>query len=138
MAVSAPNPALEKLITIIENRKPTFGKAAIYLALARNEQNTWKVAYGLVTFLTRGDQTISDQKFDYGNLILTKKFVDVPEAVILLRSIFEKQILKLDDFPEIPLRVQIYNTSSIPSQVVHDILDQWPVIRASQSIARAP
>lgn len=134
MAVSAPNPALEKLITIIENRKPTFGKAAICLALARNEQNAWKVAYGLITFLARGDQTTSDQKFDYGNLILTKKLVDVPEVVILLRSIFEKQVLKLDDVPEIPLRVPMFSMSSVPSQIVHGVLDQWPVIRASQSI----
>ena len=132
MAIT-PNAILENLIVEIEKRKPTFGKAVVCVALVQNEQNNWMVGYGLITFLGKGDPLENDQKLDYGNFVLIKKSVDISEAVSLLRSVFEKQILKLDDYPDIPIKVPIYRPNSIPSQGQH-ASNQWPMLFTSSSI----
>ncbi len=128
------NPRLEKFLSVIDNRKSMLEKAVLYIALVKNESNIWVVSYGLLTFIGKGDPVASDQKLDYGNFVLIKKFMAIPEAINLMHSVFEKNLLKIDDYPEIPIKVPFYETISIPSQGYYQSSLQYPMILASHSI----
>jgi hypothetical protein len=86
-----------------------------------------------VTFRGKTDPIAEDKKYDYGDFILIKKFVTVQEAISLLHSVYIQQVLKLDDFPEIPIKAPPYSFSSIPSGG-HYASGQWPSLFVSQSI----
>jgi len=133
MATNMPDPRVVKFLTAVEKRSPTYGKGVICFALVKNDVGKLKVGYGLVTFLGKTDSIAEDRKYDYGDFILIKKFVAVPEAITLLRSVFVQQVLKLDDFPEIPIKAPLYGFDSIPSGG-HHTSDQWPSIFVSRGI----
>ena len=133
MATNIPDPRVVKFLTAIEKRSPTYGKAVICFALVKDNAGKLKVGYGLVTFLGKTDSIADDRNYDYGDFILIKKFVAVPEAISLLRSVFVEQVLKLDDYPEIPIKAPLYGFDSIPSGG-HHASDQWPSLFVSRGI----
>jgi hypothetical protein len=134
MATNVPDPRVVKFLNAIEKRNATYGQAVICFAFVKDDAGNLKISYGLVSFLGRTDSKKEDRKYDYGNFILVKKFVTVSEALSLLRSVFVQQILKLDEFPEIPIKAPLYGFDSIPSGG-HHASDQWPSLFVSQNIA---
>jgi hypothetical protein len=133
MTSSMPDQRVSKFLAAIEKRSPTYGRAIIYFAIVRDEAGTLKTGYGLVTFLGRKDNLPQEMKYDYGDFILIKKTATVPEAINLLDSVFTKQTLKLDDFPEIPIKASFYGSDAIPSGG-HHASEQWPCLFFSRDI----
>ena len=123
---------LKEIFEIIEKRKETFGKVLVGLAFLKNEL---RVCFGIVKFLSKGETPFQETTYDYGSFILSKKCVEIPEAVALVRSIFENQVFKLNGWPEIPLKVHLGNTRFIQSRGRHGyVSSEWPMLYASGRI----
>jgi len=126
---------LTKVFGIIEKRKVTFGKVFVGLAFSRNDKNELRVCFGLVNFLGKGDASPKEVTYDYGNFVLTRKLVEVPDALNLIRSIFEHQILKLNGWPEIPLKAGLYESRFVESRSRYGyVSSEWPIQYASARI----
>jgi ATP-dependent DNA helicase RecG len=118
---------LERIFEAIEKRKATFGKALVGFTFSRNSKNELKVSFGLVNFLGKGDDSLKEETYDYGDFILTRRLMDVQDAIDVLKSIFEGQVLKLAGWPEIPLRVHLTDLKFIPSRSPYGyISSEWP------------
>lgn len=121
---------LDEIFDTIEKRKKTFGKALVGLAFSRDE-NELKVSFGVVKFLEKGETPPEETAYDYGNFILTKKPVEVSEAVKFIRSIFENEVLKFDGWPEIPLNVYLSESRFIHSSSRYGYISSvWPTLYA--------
>jgi ATP-dependent DNA helicase RecG len=126
---------LEKIFETIEKRKGTFGKALVGFAFSRDSKDELKVSFGLVNFLGKGEASFKEETYDYGDFILTKRLVEVQDAINLLQSIFENQVLKLAGWPEIPLKVHLTETRFIPSRSSYGYIScEWPMLYAYSSI----
>ena len=134
MAIKVPDPRIVQFLNAIEKRGPTYGKAEICFALAKDDTGKLKVCYGSVIFHEKTDSITEDKMYDYGNFILVKNFVAMPEAINLLHSVFEQQVMKLDGFPEIFIKAPLYGFDLIPSGG-HHFSEQWPSLFVSLSIA---
>ena len=122
---------LEKIFKTIKRRKETFGKVLLGLAFSRNHKNDLRVCFGLVNFLRKGENPFEETTYDYGDFVLTKKLVEVPEALSIIRSIFENQVLKVGGWPEIPLKVHLSEVRFIQSHGHYGyISSEWPMIYA--------
>ena len=122
---------LEKLFKTIEKHKETFGKVLVGLAFSRDNKNELKVSFGLVNFLRKGDAPFGEKTYDYGDFILTKKSVDVQDALNLIRSIFEGQVLKFDGWPEIPLKIHLSDMRFVRSGSHYGyVSSEWPRLYA--------
>lgn len=102
------------------------------LALSRNERNELKVSFGIINFLSSDEIPGDDQKYDYGNFIVIKNFLEVESIITILRSIIEKQVLPLAD-QELPLKISISPPHFYPSSSRFNS-EQWPFIFISSSI----
>jgi hypothetical protein len=126
---------LAKVFGIIEKRQVTFGKVLVGLALSRKDKNELRVCFGLVNFLGKGEAPPEEVTYDYGNLVLTRKLVEVQDALKLVSSIFEDQVLKLDGWPEIPLKVNFSEARFVESRSQYGyILSEWPMLYAYGTI----
>jgi hypothetical protein len=122
--------SLEKIFETIEKRMETFGKVLVGLAFSRDYKNELRVCFGQVNFL--GKEVPSEETtYDYGDFVLTKKTIEVQDAINLLRSIFESQILKFGGWPEIPLKVSLSEMRFIPSRSQYGyVSSEWPMLYA--------
>ena len=121
---------LNEIVETIEKRESTFSNAVIGLALSRNEKCEWRLGFGLLSFLGKGE-TAEERKYDYDSFVLIKKAIKIPDAIKLLRSIFETQTMKLDDYPEIPLKASISELRPFPSHTRYGyVLSDWPMLYA--------
>jgi len=126
---------LKEIFEIIEKRKETFGKVLVGLAFSKNEKNELRVCFGLVKFLRKGETSFQETTYDYGNFILSKKCVEIPEALNFILSICENQVLKLDGWPEIPLKVHLGDMRFIQSRSRYGyVSSEWPMLYASARV----
>ena len=122
---------LEEIFSTIEKRKETFGKVLVGLAFSKNDKNEVKVCFGTVKFLGKGEASFGETTHDYGDFILTKKWVEIPEALDFVRSIFENQILKSKGWPEIPLKIHLSEKRFIQSRSRWGyVSSSWPMLYA--------
>lgn len=129
---------LKEIFETIEKRKDTFGNAFVGVAFAKNEKSELRVFYGLVSFLRKGDAPIQKTTYDYGRFVLSKKSVEISDAVDLIHSIWEKQVLKFDDFPEVPLKASLGEIHFVQSRGRHGpISSEWPILYADCRIDNA-
>lgn len=82
---------LETLETLVKKRQKTFGQVLVGFAFSKHNMKGWGVYFGLVKFLRKG-KMLQEATYDYGNFILTKLLLQVPEALSFIRSIVENQI----------------------------------------------
>lgn len=134
MSAEAPDPRIEQVISVIEKRKDTFRKSKACFALIKNEVNAWMLGYGLVTFIANGDAIGEAQDLDYGNFVLMKRFMPVQESMDLLRAILQRKILKLDGYPEIPVKLSFWPLQTYPSGKHGYSSLQWPRLYGSTAI----
>jgi hypothetical protein len=106
---------LDRIHQVIEKRQKTYGKVMLGLALSRNEKNELRVCYALLNFLSNKSSQSEEKAYDYGNLLLIKKFIEVPEALTAINNIFEKEIIKVDDRLEIPIKARLSELHFVPS-----------------------
>lgn len=122
---------LEKMFKIIEKRKETFGKVLVGLAVSRNEDNELRVCFGLVNFLGKGEAPPEETTYDYDGFILTRKLVEVSEALNFIRSIFENEVLKFNGLEEIPLKTRLSEMNFIQSRSRYGYISSvWPMLYA--------
>jgi hypothetical protein len=120
---------LEKLIETLMTRGGTFGKAVIGFALSRIRRDEWKVCFGQINFQRKTEMSADERTYDYGNFVLIKKTLEMSDAIKLLRSVFESQILKFDGLPEIPLRANIVEARLLPSHSRYGYASsEWPML----------
>ena len=126
---------LKEIFEIIEKRKETFGKVLVGLAFLKNEKNELRVCFGLVKFLSKGETPFQETTYDYGSFILSKKCVEIPAAVDLVRSIFENQTFKLHGWPEIPIKVHSSEMRFIKSRGRYGpVSSEWSMMYAYGTI----
>lgn len=127
---------LEKVLRTIKKREKTFGKALLSLAFSRDDKKDLKVCFGRLDFLRKGEFYPKDTKYDYGDFILTKKSVEVQDVIKIIHVIFEEQLLKTDDWPEVPLKVHLNDLMFIPSHSNWGyVTNEWPMVYASARIS---
>lgn len=120
---------LERIFVTIEKRKETFGKVIVGLAFSKDNKNELRAAFGIVKFLMKEEASSEQTTYDYGNFVLTKRILEIQDALSLLRSVFESQILKLNGLPEIPLKVHLGETRFVQSCSHHGyISSEWPML----------
>jgi len=126
---------LTKVFGIIEKRKVTFGKVLVGLAFSRNDKNELRICFGLANFLGKGNAPPEEVIYDYGNFVLSRKLVEVQDALNLIRSIFEDQILKLNGWPEIPLKAGLDEGRFVESRSRYGyVSSEWPILYTSARI----
>jgi len=126
---------LRRIFEIVEARRDTFGKVLVGFALSKEANGEVKVCSGLLKFLRKGEAPLKEETYDYGNLILKKRLMEVQEVLPLLRSVFEDETLKLEALPNIPLRARIPEVRSLESRMRYwYILSEWPMLYAYASI----
>lgn len=120
---------LTAIVETINGRKDTFGKALIGVALTKNDRNDWKVCYCLINFLRRGEAPVTKTRYNYGSFLLFKTGLEVAEAIDSINSIWEQNVLKFDDFPDIPLKASLSETRFIQSHGRYGPIScQWPLL----------
>ena len=118
---------LKKIFDEIEKRKQTFGKVLVGLAFSRDNKNELRVCFGLVNFLEKGETPFEEITYDYGDFVLTKRLVEVQDALNLIRSIFENQVLKFDRWPEIPMNGSLDEIQFVHSREQYGYSSsEWP------------
>ncbi|MCW4006806.1 MAG: ATP-binding protein [Candidatus Bathyarchaeota archaeon] len=136
MSTNNTNRKLEDAIKTIEHRKNNYGQVMTAFALSKDEKEEWKVNFGRISFLWRGEKKHINEKLDYGNFVLIKNFIDIPESITLLRSIFEKNALKICNFQETPVKASFGHTEVLPSGRRYGYtLPYWPTLYIESSIS---
>ena len=126
---------LEKITATLTKREKTFEKAVIGFALSRNERTEWRVCFGQINFQGKAEIPADDRRYDYGNFILVKKTVEISDAIKFLLSVLENQVLKFDDFPEVPIKAYIHEMRSLPSRSRFGYASgEWPMLYAYAEI----
>jgi len=120
---------LDRIHQVVTKRQKTFGKVMLGLALSRNEKNELKVCFGLLNFLSKKDSQLDERVYDYGNLLLIKKFIEVQEVLAVIDKIFENEIIKIDGWPEIHVKARLSDLRIVPSSSRWGyISSKWPSI----------
>jgi len=126
---------LEKITATLTKREETFEKAVIGFVLSRNERTEWRVCFGQINFRGKAEIPADDRRYDYGNFILVKKTVEISDAIKFLLSVLENQVLKFDDFPEVPIKAHIHEMRSLPSRSRFGYAsNEWPMLYAYAEI----
>ncbi|MGA2768565.1 MAG: ATP-binding protein [Candidatus Bathyarchaeia archaeon] len=121
---------LDELFRVIKKREATYGEAVVSLALSKNEKGEGRLCFGQIRFLGK-DARAKGMQYDYGNFDLIRKSTEVKEVLDIMSSIFEKQALKIDDWPEIPLKIQMTETRFLQSRSRYGYAsDEWPTLYA--------
>lgn len=133
MAITASNPRLERLLSTIEKRKETFGKALIQTALVQTENGSWNIGYICISYSQKKDAS-TDEIFDYNNFKMIKNYLDITESIEFIRTIFDKGVFKIKGYPDYPIKVSFYNAEFVPSIGHYFSNRQWPMIFSNHSI----
>lgn len=120
--------SIKEISAIIGKRKGTFGEVFLGFAFSKNERNELRVCFGLVKFLRKGETPVQEVTYDYGDFVLCRKSAGIQKALKLVRSICENQILKLDGWPEIPLKVRLGPIRFVQSRGRYGcVSSEWPM-----------
>lgn len=123
---------LDEIIRTVEKRKETFGKAFVGFAFSRDSKKELKLSFGIVNFQSKDEAVVEATTYDYGEFILTKKSLDIKDALDLIKSIFENQMLKFSGWPDIPVKVYLSDIRSVESRSRYGyIISEWPMVWAN-------
>jgi len=120
---------LDDILTVIQNRKETFGKALIGLAFSKDEQGKLRICFGTIKFLEKGETPPKATTYDYGNFVLTRKSLSLSKTLRFVISIFEEQLLKFNGWAEIPLEIHLAESKFVQSHSRYGhVTSVWPIM----------
>jgi len=122
---------LNKMFETIEKRKQTFGKVLVSFAFSRDDEKGVKLCFGKVIFQSKDEPAVDAATYDYDGFVLTKKSVELEDAIALMKSIFENQLLKFEGWQDVPVKANFGEVKFVASRMKGWYASsEWPMLYA--------
>lgn len=87
---------LERIKKVVESRSETFSKVSLGFAFCKMPSDNFQIGFGRFLFLGKSDDVPDDVTYEYDDLIIVRKSVDIDEALRLLENALISNSLELD------------------------------------------
>ena len=78
----------EQIIDVITKEKEFFSKVRVGFVILKDEKAQLKLHYLWITFLKKGELIPIEQSWEYKNIVLKERYLDLPEFLKFIRDLF--------------------------------------------------
>ena len=123
------------MLEAIEKHRGSYRKAIAGFAFSKDANEPLRPCYGFVTFVSEEGASLKELYYDYGNLVIVRKLLDVNDAIHMLQQMYEKFKLTLKGHPTIQFRGRLHNPQFVGSRYQYGYVKcKWPKLYASGGI----
>lgn len=105
---------LNSIHNIVLQRKEMYRKAIVNLAL-NNEGKNPEICFAYLNFLSRKGDQLEAHVYDYGNLILIKEFLEIPEALAFIDKVSRNKSIEIAGWKDVNVKTRSIDIRNLPS-----------------------
>ena len=107
---------LERIKKVVNSRRHTFNKVSLGLAFYKIHPEDFQIGFGRFLFLSKSDTVPDDAVYEYDDLKIIKKSINIDEALRLLEDALMNESFVLDDKYSFQMKVNFHDYRSLESK----------------------